>query len=139
MKIDDVLRKHARPASLLAAEPVKKALLADLRTHKRLNSIVYAVLFTLHCALGMLAIVALFTDLVQGSRARIAILGAAGVGVPASLLGIQHVVREWSHSNLLITLVSHSDEAAIQSLINKLLSATSLGFDEPVQSRKARK
>lgn len=136
MQIETILRKHARPESLLAAEPVKKALLADLRAHKRLNSRIYAVLFGFECALGVLAIAALFTDLVHGTNARETILGAAGIGIPATLVAIQRVVREWSNSNLLITIIGHSDESAVQALIEKLLTVTPFAPDEP-PSRKA--
>jgi len=128
MRIEAILKKHARPPILLSSEPVKKGLLFDLRAQKRFNSAVYAVLFAVVCAVSVLAIAALFTDLLKGQTNRTAILTSAGVGVPVMLEWMRRVVREWSQLNLLITLVAHSDEAAIQDLIQKLLSSSAIGL-----------
>jgi hypothetical protein len=136
MKIEAILRKHARSATLLSSEPVKKGLLADLGAQKRFNSVVYAILFAAVCAVSLMAIAALFTDLVKAQANRTGILAGAGVGVPLALEWMRRVVREWSQLNLLITLVGHSDERSIQALIQKLLSSSATGLTSASDSVK---
>jgi len=128
MKIDAILKKYARSATLLSTEPVKEGLLEDLREQKRLNSRLYSVLFGVVCVMGLIAIASLATDVLKGQGIRTAILAADGIGVPVALEWIRRVVREWSQLNLLITLVSYSDEGAIQDLIQKLLSSGAIGL-----------
>ncbi len=128
MTIEAILKKHARSATLLSTEPVKEGLLADLRAQKRFNSYIYAVLFAAVCAVGFLGIGAVFMDVVKGQAGRAAILAADGIGLPVALEWIRRVVREWSQLNLLITLVGYSDEAAVQDLIQKLLSSSALAL-----------
>lgn len=135
MKIDAILRKHARSAALLSTEPVKKALLADLNAQKRFNSIVYAVLFATICIVSLMAIAALFTDLLKGQTNRTAIIGGTGVGIPVMLEWMRRIVREWSQLNLLITLTSHSDEAAIQALIQKILESPAIGLSSSASAK----
>jgi hypothetical protein len=82
--------------------------------------------------MGLIAIASLVTDVIRGQALRTGILAADGIGVPIALEWIRRVVREWSQLNLLITLVSHSDEGAIQDLIHKLLSSGAIGLGAPV-------
>ena len=128
MTLETILKRHARSAVLLSTEPVKKALLTDLSAQKRFNSGVYAVLFVIVCAISLMAIAALFTDLMRAETNRTAVLAGAGVGIPVILEWMRRVVREWSQLNLLITLVGHSDEASIQALIQKLLASSAVGL-----------
>jgi len=137
MKIEAILKKHERPAVLLAAEPVKDGLLADLNAQKKFNGTVYGVLFVVVSVVTLLAIAALAFDVAKNENTRIALLTGAGVGVPGMLVWMRNVVREWSQLNLLITLVGHSDEAAIQGLITKLLSSSALGFGDGSKAAKA--
>ena len=138
MKLEAILRKNARSPVLMSSEPVKKGMLADLRVQKRFNSFVYAVLFAAVCAVSLMAIAALFTDLVKGQTNRTTILAGAGVGVPVMLEWMRRVVREWSQLNLLITLVAHSDEGSIQALIQKLLSSSAIGLHSEAASESAK-
>ena len=123
---------------MLSAEPVKADLVKDLAAQKRFNSVVYGILFTAVCIVFVIAIVALTTGLLNTQSGRIKLLSLAGVTVPAMLEWIRRVVREWSQLSLLLTLVSHSDERAIQALLQKLLSSTALGL-QPERSKKRTK
>jgi len=127
MSIQDTLKKYAKPAAALSDEPVKQRLLADLNAQKRFNSRVYTVLFTLICAIILLGIAALLTDVMKGQTQRYALIAAAGVSIPTTMEWMHRVIREWSQLNLLITLVANSDESSIQLLIQKLASASALG------------
>ena len=127
MSIQDTLKKYAKPAAALSDEPVKQRLLADLNAQKRFNSRVYTVLFTLICAIILLGIAALLTDVMKGQTQRYALIAAAGVSIPTTMEWMRWVIREWSQLNLLITLVANSDESSIQLLIQKLASASALG------------
>src|SRR4051794_37482818 len=117
-----ILNKYQRSRVLLSTEPVKQGLLDDLQKQKKFTSILYAILFAVVTVVTFIAIWAVLTDLHRGQSVKTAIVASAGIGVPASLIWMRAVIREWTKSNLLITLVSHSDEATIQSLIKKLLS-----------------
>lgn len=128
MTTEAILTKYQRSRVLLSTEPVKQGLLADLRKQKKVNSILYSILFAVVTIVTFIAIWAVVTDLHAGQNIRTAILASAGIGVPASLVWMRSVIREWSQLNLLITLVSNSDEATIQSLIQKLLSSPSTGI-----------
>jgi hypothetical protein len=127
MSIQDTLKKYAKPAAALSDEPVKQRLLADLNAQKRFNSRVYTVLFTLICAIVLLGIAALLTDVMKGQTQRYALIAAAGISIPTTMEWMRRVIREWSQLNLLITLVANSDESSIQLLIQKLASASALG------------
>jgi hypothetical protein len=127
MSIQDILRKHARPAAALSDEPVKQDLLADLNAQKKFNSTVYTILFIFICALVLLGLVALLTDTIKGQSHRYLLITAAGVSIPTTMEWMRRVIREWSQLNLLITLVGSSDESSVQLLIQKLLSASALG------------
>ena len=122
MTVEDILKKHFRPRVMLGREPVKKTLIADLEAHKRFNSKLYGITFAVTCVFSLMLIVTLVVDVVSGDGTRQAILTGAGITAPFVLRWMRRVVREWSQANLVLTLVSHSDEAAIQSLIEKLLS-----------------
>ncbi|MBX7086687.1 MAG: hypothetical protein K1X70_09680 [Leptospirales bacterium] len=121
-----ILKKHARPATLLSREPVGEPLLADLRQQRRFNSIVYGILFGVVLLLTVIVLAALSTDLVGAKSSREAILAGYGISLPLSLEWLRRVVREWTTLNLLITLVSHSDENAIQELIRKILAGKTI-------------
>ena len=122
MKVEDILRTYTRPEQLLGSEPVKQELLHELRAQKRVNSRLYGVLFGVVCALMLVAITAVVSDLVKGQQMRTVVLTAAGLSVPVMIEWMRRVVREWSQLNLLITLVSHDNEDGIQALIQKLIS-----------------
>ncbi len=139
MKLKRILDKYSRPTVLLGAEPVKKGLLTDLQAQKRFNNILYVVLFVFVCSVGVLSGTALLLDLVRGSSKRIGLLVSAGVGLPFMLGWISRVVREWSQLNLLITLVSRSDESAIQSLIQKLLTSPAIGLEKVANYDRAKR
>jgi len=138
LAIVEILKKYVQPATVLSAEPVKADLVKDLAAQKRFNSVVYGILFTAVCIVFVIAIVALTTGLLNTQSGRIKLLSLAGVTVPAMLEWIRRVVREWSQLSLLLTLVSHSDERAIQALLQKLLSSTALGL-QPERSKKRTK
>jgi hypothetical protein len=122
MPVRKILKKYARPASLHAAEPVKTRLLADLRAARKLNSRLYSVLFGVLCVLTLIAMAALAADAITGRNIRYTVVAGAGVSLPALVAWMRKVIREWSESELLITLVAHSNEATIQTVLQKLLS-----------------
>jgi hypothetical protein len=128
MTIEAILTKHVRSSTLLATEPVKMDLLNDLRSQKKANSYLYGVLFAVVCVLSTLTLCALAFDLIKAETLRTGVLTASGLGVPFGIEWMRRVVREWSQINLLITLVSHSDEASIQLLIEKLMKSSSIGL-----------
>lgn len=122
MTVEDILRKHHRPRVMLGREPVKRALLVDLEAHKRLNGRLYGITFAIVCLFSVMLIAAVTADVISGEGTRQTIATGAGITAPLALAWMRRVAREWSQANLLLTLVSHSDEAAIQSLIDKLAS-----------------
>lgn len=137
MKIESILAKHARPPSLHSAEPVKQGLLEDLRAQKLFDSRLYGALFAVVSVITLVGVATLLIDLMNGQTVRSKILAGAGVGIPFMLEWVRRVVREWSQLNLLITLVGHSDESAIQALIQKLLSSGSLGLQSGLPLTKS--
>jgi hypothetical protein len=130
MTIASILTKYARPSSLHSAEPVKQRFLEDLRKQKQFNNRLYCILFVVVLSVTLVGIGALAFDLIKGETLRLQILAGAGLGVPFMLIWMRRVVREWSQMTLLITLVGHSDENAIQALIQKLLSSIQNGPSE---------
>src|ERR1700723_2404377 len=119
MSIQEILKRHAKPAAALSDDPVKQKLLADLNAQKSFNSRVYVVLFIFICAVAILGFAAVVTDTIKGQNNRIAVIAAAGVSIPTTVEWMRRVIREWSQLNLLITLVASSDESSIQLLIQK--------------------
>ena len=134
MTTEMVLKKYAIPRGALDRESVKDALLADLREQKRWNNRLYIVFFSAICVVYLIAVSGAVTDLIKNQTARVTILAAAGIGIPFVLNYMRKVVSEWSKTNLLITLVGHSDEASSQMLIEKLIAseAVGLGTSPPV-------
>ena len=128
MIIDDILRKYERPLTLLGGEPVKASLLADLDAEKRSCNRIYGFLFAVICLIVLISVIALVIDLISGQKSRIVLLSAAGMPIPFLLGYMRTLADRWSQSTLLITLVSHSDERTIQTLIQKLLASKALGF-----------
>jgi hypothetical protein len=124
VSITTILKRHARPASLHSAEPIKQQLLTDLKEHRQLTSRIYAVIFVFVCIITAIGVGTLLVDLANGQAFRLHILATAGVAVPLMLDLMRRLVREWSQANLLVTLVGHSDESAIQAIIHKLLAST---------------
>jgi hypothetical protein len=55
------------------------------------------------------------------------LIAAASIPIPFMLNSMRRSAEQWSQLTLPITLVSHSDEKAIQALIEKLLSSKTLG------------
>jgi hypothetical protein len=131
MRLQAILQKHARSRVLFDQEPVKDRLLEDLKQHKKLNNSLYIVYFSAVCVVCAAAVAGLLSDLFSGTRAREAILAGAGVALPVALQLLRSTVREWSQTNLLITLVGYSDETQVQALIEKLLSSNVLGTSRP--------
>src|SRR6202035_2154971 len=101
-------------------------LLKDLNEQKRSCNRIYGALFAVICTLVVIAVVAVVADLVNDHKSRITILSAAGIPIPLLLTAMRRNAVQWTQSTLLITLVSHSDEKTIQSLVGKLLSSKAL-------------
>jgi hypothetical protein len=129
MTTDMILRKYLAPRGAFDREPVKDALLKDLRAQKRFNNILYIIFFASVCIVYLIVISGLITDLVTNQTARQAIFAAAGISVPFTLNYMRKVVGEWSKINLLLTLIGHSDESSIQALIAKVMSSSAVGLD----------
>lgn len=121
MTLKSIAQKHHVPAGVLSEDLARDALLADLRANIKLHSRLSAILFGTICTLTFIAIVALAFDLAKGEQLRITIVAAAGLSIPALIEMMRRTVREWSQTNLMVTLVSHSDEQATQVLLKKLL------------------
>jgi hypothetical protein len=128
MTVDDILRKYERPVILLGGEPVKASLLTDLTAQKRSCNRIYSILFAVICLITLISVVAVVIDLISGQKNRIILLSAAGIPIPFLLTSMRRLAEQWSQSTLLITLVSHSDERTIQTLIQKLLVSGALGL-----------
>jgi hypothetical protein len=129
MTTDMILRKYAIPRGALDREPVKDALLADLRAQKTFNNKLYIVFFVAICIVYVIVISGVITDLVTNQTTRQTILAAAGLSIPFTLNYMRKTVGEWSKTNLLLTLIGHSDENSIQALIAKLMSSDALGLN----------
>ena len=128
MTVEDILKKYERPTTLYGGEPVKASLLEDLNGQKKSCNRIYGTVFAVICLLTMISVAALVVDLVGDQKSRILLLSAAGIPIPFLLGLMRRSAEQWSKSTLLITLVSHSDERAIQSVIEKLLSSSALGL-----------
>jgi hypothetical protein len=137
MSADDLLRKYRRSRVLLDQEPVKNDLLADLRAEKSFNNRRYMAILTAVTILYIIAMIALAADLIGNQAARLTIFAGSGIGIPFILNFMRSVASEWSKTNLLITLISHSDESSIQSLIDKLLSSEAVGLSAPGPKTKS--
>jgi hypothetical protein len=137
MTVDDILKKYERPATLLGSEPVKAAVLRDLNAQKRSCNRIYGILFAVISLITVISVAAVIVDLVSGQKTRIMLLSAAGIPIPFLLTSMRRLAEQWTQSTLLITLIGHSDERTIQSLINKLLNSKALGLDaEPSQTNQ---
>jgi hypothetical protein len=128
MTIQEILSKYERSKALYGGEPVKASLLEDLNAQKKSCNRIYGTLFVVICAITVVAVVAVIVDLSSDHKSRIVLLSAAGIPIPFMLSSMRRSAEQWSQLTLLITLVSHSDENAIQALIEKLLSSKSLGI-----------
>jgi hypothetical protein len=124
MTLRSIVEKHYVPAGVLSEGLTRNALLADLRGNLKLYSRLSAIFFGAICAVTLLAIAALAFDLLKGEKLHISIVAAAGLSIPALLGRMRRAVREWSQTSLMVTLVSHSDERAVQALLDKLLKET---------------
>jgi hypothetical protein len=125
--LQNILKKHTRSRLLLDKEPVKGQLLEELRAHRKLNDILYAVYFGAVLIVLLAAIYALVSGVVTNSSVKIGILGGAGITVTGMLTLIRGAVREWSQSNLLVVLVGQSDETQIQKILDALIAANIKG------------
>jgi len=121
MMLRSIAQKYHVPAGVLSEDLARDALLADLRANIKLHSRLSAILFGTICMITIIAVLALAFDLVKGEKLHITIVAAAGLSIPALLEMMRRTVREWSQTNLMVTLVSHSDEQATQVLLKKLL------------------
>jgi hypothetical protein len=126
--VEQILEKYVRPDELLGGEPVKAPLLEDLKAQKQESSAMYRKLFYVVCAITIISVGAVVADLITGQKSRIGLLAAAGIPVPFMLNSLRRAVEQWSQTNLLITLVSHSDEKTVQMVIKKLLDSKALGM-----------
>jgi membrane protease YdiL (CAAX protease family) len=81
------------------------------------------VTFCVVLVLIVIVVVVLVLDMVSGAR-RYAALAAAGLGVPALLVILRRVGREWSELNLMLALIRVSDEATARSLVRSYLAAS---------------
>ena len=125
MRIEDILEKYERPATLHSTEPVKTDLIRDLEAQKRSTNRLYGTFFAVVCLVTLISVSAVVVDLITDHKSRILLLSAAGIPIPFMLNFMRRATAQWSQLTLLITLVSHSDEKTIQSLISKLLSSKS--------------
>ena len=137
MRVDEILREYRRSQVLFDQEPVKDDLLADLRAQKTFNNRLYLGILVAVSILYVIAMIALAADLLKSQAERITIMTGAGVGIPFILNFMRSIVGEWSKTNLLITVISHSDEASIQSLIEKLLSSDTVGLSGSQNVKRA--
>jgi hypothetical protein len=128
MRIEDILEKYERASTLHGTEPVKAPLLRDLEAQKQSTNRIYGIFFAVVCLVTVISVSAVVVDLISDHKSRILLLSAAGIPIPFMLNFMRRTAAQWSQLTLLITLVSHSDEKAIQSLISKLVSSKSIGF-----------
>jgi len=124
MTLRSIAQKYHVPAGVFSEGLARDAMLVDLKANLRLHSRLSGVFFGVICAVTLLTIGALAFDLLNGRRLHMAIVAAAGLSIPALLEMMRREVQEWSQTNLLVTLVSHSDERAVQALLDKLLEFT---------------
>lgn len=127
MKIEDILSKYERPEELLGGESIKGPLLEELHEQKRQASRIYGWLFAIVCLITLVSVAAVVTDLLSGQKSRITLLTAAGIPVPFMLNSMRRSAEQLSQFTLLITLISHSDERTIQTVIKKLLASKATG------------
>jgi hypothetical protein len=126
--VESILEKYDLPSELLGAEPAKAPLLEDLNAQKRACNRIYGIYFSVVCVVTLISIAAVIIDLLSTGARHLAVISTAGISVPFMLNSMRRSAEQWSQVTLLITLVSHSDEKAIQSLIKKLLSSKASGF-----------
>ncbi len=136
MSLEGILSRHFRPATLLAAEPVKRGLLADLRAQKRFNQRIYILLLGVICVLALVLIGGLVADVLFARPDRSKILAGAGVTVSVLLAWMHRIVRELAELNLVITVMSHSSEAEIQQWIPRLAPRLLSAPEDGARQRK---
>ena len=117
LSLIDIVRSHTPDGALgPMGSKEKKALLKDLERHRKLNTSIYLASFLFIVLTLSIGLVSVVFDLIKGSGARIALLAAAGVSVPAMLEIMRRAVREWTQTDLLLTLIKHSDPEQVRSL-----------------------
>jgi hypothetical protein len=117
--LEAILLQHYRPAGLMGAENVRVELQRDLKKHARLTAVLYALLVVVALTAFVFAVWSAALGCTTGvGRTKVA---ASGISVVAAMEFMRRTARQWSQTNLLITLVPRMTEAQVQVLIGKLV------------------
>jgi hypothetical protein len=117
----NVFNKYASDPTFLASpKPIKSELRATLAEQTRKSGVRYAIVFVVAFILILILVAILLHDVLSGTQQYTG-LAVAGLGIPVVLTALWNVGREWTQSNLMLTLIANSDETTARSIVRVMV------------------